>query len=113
MNWGTLSRPERDAAYNNSAAVANSPALNDARIAASAAFRAAVPGALDLPYGPGERQRWDLFPAADPAAPCFVFIHGGYWQRNRREDFCCLGEGLRAHGWSLAFPATRSPRKRR
>ena len=104
MNWGTLSRAERDAAYNNSAAVSNSPALNDARIAASAAFRAETPGALDLPYGPGERQRWDLFPAADPAAPCFVFIHGGYWQRNRREDFGCLGEGLRAHGWSLALP---------
>ena len=104
MNWGALSRPERDAAYNNSAAVPNSPALNDARIAASAAFRAEVQGELDVSYGPGERQLWDLFPGSDPAAPCFVFIHGGYWQRNRREDFCCLGEGLRAHGWSLALP---------
>ena len=36
--------------------------------------------------------------------PCFVFIHGGYWQRNTREEFCALGAGLRAHGWSLAFP---------
>ena len=103
-NWGEMSRAERDAAYNNSAAVANSPALNAARIAASAACRAAWPGSLDVPYGAGERQRWDVFPAADPAAPCFVFIHGGYWQRNRREDFCCLGEGLRAHGWSVALP---------
>ncbi len=104
MDWGTLSRAGRDAAYNNSAAVVDSPALNAARIAASAACRAAWPGALDLPYGAAERQRWDIFPAADPAAPCFVFIHGGYWQRNRREEFCCLGEGLRAHGWSVALP---------
>ena len=102
--WGTMSRAERDAAYNNSAAVADSPALNAARIAASAACRAAWPGSLDVAYGPAERQRWDIFPAADPAAPCFVFIHGGYWQRNRREEFCCLGEGLRAHGWSVALP---------
>ena len=104
MNWGTMSRVARDAAYDNTSAVANSAELNAARIAASAKFRAEVPGALDLPYGSGERQRWDIFPGPDPAAPCLVFIHGGYWQRNRREDFCALGEGLRAHGWSVAFP---------
>ena len=104
MNWGKMTRAERDAAYNNSAAVVNSPALNAARIAASAACRASWTGTLDAPYGPKERQRWDIFPGSDPAAPCFVFIHGGYWQRNRREEFVCLGEGLRAHGWSVALP---------
>ncbi len=104
MDWGAMSRAERDAAYNNTAAVAGSAALNTARIAASAACRADWPGALDLRYGPAERNRWDIFPAADPAAPCFVFIHGGYWQRNRHEEFACLGEGLRAHGWSVALP---------
>jgi arylformamidase len=104
MDWGTLSRKERDAAYNNTDAVAGSAALSEARIAASAAFRAAHPGALDLAYGPGERNRWDLFPAADEAAPCLVFIHGGYWQRNSREGFSVLAEGVRAHGWSAALP---------
>ena len=104
MNWGILSAAERNAAYNNVEAVANSPALSAARIADSAKCRAEWGGSLDIPYGPGERQRWDLFPAADPAAPCFVFIHGGYWQRNRREDFCCVGGGLRAQGWSVALP---------
>ena len=103
QNWAAMSRAERDAAYNNGAAVPDSPALNAERIAASAAFRASVPGALDLPYGPGERQRWDIFPGADASAPCLVFLHGGYWQRNRREEFACLGEGLRAHGWSVAL----------
>ena len=39
--WGRMTRAERDAAYNNSAAVPDSPALNAARIAASAACRAA------------------------------------------------------------------------
>ena len=102
-DWGAMSRAERDAAYNNTAAVANSAALNAERIAASAAFRASVPGSLDLAYGPGERQAWDIFPGADPSAPCLVFLHGGYWQRNRREEFCCLGEGLRARGWSVAL----------
>ena len=104
MNWGMLSRRERDAAYNNTEAVVNSAALSEARIAASAAFRAARPGGLDLPYGPRERNRWDLFPAADPAAPCLVFIHGGYWQRNSREGFSALAEGVLAQGWSAALP---------
>ena len=104
IEWGRMSRAARDAAYNNSAAVADSPALNAARVADSAICRAEWAGTLDVPYGPAERQRWDIFPAPDPNAPCFVFIHGGYWQRNTREEFTCLGAGLRAHGWSVALP---------
>jgi arylformamidase len=104
MDWGSMTQAERDAAYNNSLAVADSAALNDARAAASATFRAAHAGALDLPYGPLPRNKWDLFPAADPAAPCLVFIHGGYWQRNTRENFGSLMQGVRAHGWSAALP---------
>ncbi len=45
MNWGKMSRAERDAAYNNTDAVKNSAELNDARIKASAAFRQAHPEA--------------------------------------------------------------------
>ena len=104
IDWGTMSRAARDAAYNNTAAVPNNPDLTAARIAASAKFRAATPGSLDVPYGPAPRQKWDIFPAADPAAPCFVFIHGGYWQRGSREDNSVLGAGLHAHGWSVALP---------
>lgn len=104
MNWGEMSRAARDAAYNNAAAVANSAALNRERVEASAAFRAAHSGALDLPYGPGERNKWDLYPAADAAAPCLVVIHGGYWQMNGREAFACLAAGVAAHGWSVALP---------
>ena len=104
LDWGSLGRAERDAAYNNPAAVADSAALNAAREARSAEFRAVHPGKLDIPYGPRPRNRIDLFPAADPAAPCLVFLHGGYWQRNSREQFACLIEGARAIGWSAALP---------
>lgn len=111
-NWLGLSQEDRDRAYNNNAAVADSAALNEERIAAAAAYRA-LPGAiLDVPYGPAERMRWDLFPAKDSQAPCLVFIHGGYWQRNRREDFACLAAGVVAHGWSAALPGyTLAPEK--
>ena len=104
MNWGMMSRAERSAAYGNSAAVANSPALNAAREAASAAFRAAHDGHLDVRYGPRERNTWDLFPATDPKAPCLVFIHGGYWQRNSKDQFANLIAGPYAHGWAAALP---------
>lgn len=104
MNWGTMSRAARDAAYDNVGAVADSAALNEARAADSAAFRAAHPHHLDLRYGPRERNTWDLFPAADPNAPCIVFIHGGYWQRNRADQFANLIAGPYAHGWAGALP---------
>ena len=104
MNWGMMSKAERDAAYNNSDAVKNSAQLNEARIALSAEFRRKHPEHLDLKYGPRERNTWDLFPAKDPNAPCFVFIHGGYWQRNRAAEFASLIGGIYAHGWSAALP---------
>src|SRR3954469_2200090 len=66
MNWGTMSRDERDAAYNNTDAVKNSAALNEAREAASATFRKAHPEHLSRPYGRRERNKWDLFPARIP-----------------------------------------------
>ena len=104
MDWGSMSRAERDASYNNTAAVADNAGLNAAREARSAAFRAAHPGHLDLPYGPRARNQWDLYPADDPAAPCLVFVHGGYWQGRTREEFAGLIEGPRAIGWSAALP---------
>ncbi len=102
--WASLDQARRDAAYDNNAAVANSAALIEARNAASAAYRKAHSGALDIPYAPGARTAFDLYPAADPGAPCLVFIHGGYWLRNSRELFAAYAEGLAQHGWSIALP---------
>jgi arylformamidase len=104
MNWGTLSRPQRDASYNHSAAVPNSAEYAPKWLAASAPLRAARPKLVDIPYAGKERTKWDLFPAKDAGAPCFVHIHGGYWQRNSREVFSCMAEGVAAHGWSAALP---------
>ena len=33
-----------------------------------------------------------------------MFIHGGYWQRNRAAEFASLIGGIYAHGWSAALP---------
>jgi arylformamidase len=74
---GPYERAEREAEYDNLGAVANSGALLDALFALSAVRRAESPDGLDRPYGPRERNKVDLFPGSDPAAPCLVFLHGG------------------------------------
>lgn len=104
LNWAALSQAERDAAYDNNAAVKNSAALIAERNEASATLRASRKSMLDVPYGGRERTMIDLFPAANATAPCLVFLHGGYWQRNSREVFAMLVEGVGAHGWSVAIP---------
>lgn len=102
-DWGRMGRAERDAAYNNTAACPGGPAYMEALRADSAAFRAARPEHLDLPYGASQREAWDLFPGA-PGSDCLVFIHGGYWQRNDREGAAALMEGALASSWSAALP---------
>jgi arylformamidase len=87
-----------DAAYNNSAAVADSDAwLADWRLR-SMALRAMHGAKLDVAYGPHARARFDYLPAGALNAPLFVFIHGGYWQRNDKDIFSFVAEGPRAHG---------------
>jgi len=102
--WAYMTRDERDDAYNNTKAAPDSPALQAAREVRSRAFRESHPAKLDLAYGTSDRTQWDLFPAAEPTSPCLVFIHGGYWQRGARQNVSFLAEGLRALGWSVAFP---------
>jgi arylformamidase len=102
--WSALDAAARDAAYNNNAAVADSAKWIEKRNSDSAAYRAAHPQRLDIAYAAKERTAFDLYPATDPGAPCLVFIHGGYWQRNSREVFACFAEGFAAAGWSVAIP---------
>lgn len=100
-NWG---RAKLDAAYNNSVAVADSAAWLAQWTARSATLRARQPELLDLPYGSAPRNRIDIFRSGQDNAPLFVFIHGGYWQRNSKEMFSCMAEGLLAHGVDVALP---------
>jgi arylformamidase len=104
MDWGALPKAGRDAAYNNSAAVAGSGEIVAGWDKASEAWRNARPGHLGLSYGPKERNKWDLFPASDAGKPCLIHIHGGYWQIRSKDTFSCLAEGVAAHGWSAALP---------
>jgi arylformamidase len=106
LDWATMSLEQRNLAFNNTLHVGADIVRGKAEAwtAESAQLRAQHPQHLDLPYASGERTKWDLFPAADSKAPCLVHIHGGYWQRNSRQTFSCLSEGVLARGWSAALP---------
>jgi arylformamidase len=94
-----MDRAALDAAYNNSAAVANSAQIVADWQARSDRLR---PSARELIYGKAERNRIDLFEAA-PSAPLLVFIHGGYWQMRAKGNFSFLAAGPLAHGISVAM----------
>lgn len=43
---------------------------------------------VDVPYGPGTRERMDVLfpPNSATGAPLHMFIHGGYWRSGNKED---------------------------
>lgn len=56
----------------------------------------------DLAYGPETRSRFDLYlPDADNP-PLHVFIHGGYWQWNDKEDFAFVAKPFIEAGIAFA-----------
>lgn len=101
--WRGMTRAELDAAYNNGLAVKNSVEKVAEWTERSARLRRDRPDLLDIPYGPKPRNKIDLFQSGSRNAPLFVFIHGGYWQRNSKEVFSCVAEGPLAHGFDVAL----------
>lgn len=60
---------------------------------------------LDIAYGPGERNRLDLFlPIGDPVG-LVVFVHGGFWLRLDRGYLSHLARGPVEHGYAVAMPS--------
>ena len=101
--WGNFTREALDAAYNNTAAVAHSAETLANLTALSAVTRQNHAAGVNLAYGAGERQKVDLFSCGKPDAPLFVFIHGGYWQRNSKDMFSAMADGPLALGFDVAL----------
>jgi arylformamidase len=97
-----MDRSALDAAYNNSAAVADSSQWLERWRERSAVIRSISRACLDVPYGKRPRARLDYFRSGAARPPLFVFIHGGYWQRNDKEMFAFIADGPRPHGIDVA-----------
>src|SRR5262249_21205399 len=88
------SSPDIDAQYNAGAAVADSAERLRLHGELSAQPRARLRSIEGSAYGPTLDETLDVFPAADPASPVFVFIHGGYWRRFAARDYHLVALGL-------------------
>jgi arylformamidase len=108
-----MDRGALDAAYDNTGAVADSQDYRARWWEASAVIRAEPESRLDLRYAVRPRATLDYFPSGAAHAPLFVFIHGGYWQRNEKERFSFIVPGPRSRGLNIAVPGyTLAPEAR-
>ncbi|MBY6262497.1 alpha/beta hydrolase [Azospirillum sp. 412522] len=101
VNW--------DDAYSNGAYIPGGDAYPARWAEKAAAFRAELSAAgraeLDLPYGEGERERYDLFRPEGAAKGTVVFVHGGYWMAFDKGRWSHLAAGPLARGWAVAMPS--------
>lgn len=98
---------EADRAYANGAFIARADDFPPRWRTDAAAFRDGLGARAQsgLPYGPGARQRFDLFVPDGAARGLMVFIHGGYWMAFGREEWSHLAHGALARGWAVAMPS--------
>ena len=101
-DWHQMDQQTLDDSYNNTKAVPESPAMFNAWIERSKAFRAAHSQYLDISYGTLEREKIDYY-SAGPNTPVVIFIHGGFWQARSKNDFAFLAENYLKEGISVAM----------
>jgi acetyl esterase/lipase len=98
-----------DSAYANGANIADSDRWPAAWAEPAQAFRNALSAEgrarLDIAYGDGPRNRFDLFlPKAAPKG-LVVFIHGGYWLESDKSTWSHLANGAVGNGFAVAMPS--------
>lgn len=78
---------ELDWQYDHSKRFPDTSLFNKARGEKSRLVREKIKGQLNVPYGSGETDLLDIYPAAQKDAPIGVFIHGGAWTRGSKNDY--------------------------
>ena len=94
-----------DDAYANRAHVPDAPAILDALPGLAEAFRAQARATLDIAYGPGPRERYDLFMPETPPRGLVVFVHGGYWLLFDKSAWSHYAAGAVEAGYAVAMPS--------
>ncbi|TCL01331.1 alpha/beta hydrolase family protein [Shimia isoporae] len=94
-----------DDAYANAAYIDGADAYPDRWASEGAAFRAATGARVDVSYGQGAREVYDLILPEGAPKGLFVFVHGGYWLRFDKSFWSAFARGARALGWAVAMPS--------
>lgn len=93
-----------DVQYNNRARVPEHPQIFERWAMASQRVREGLTCLLDVPYGEGLNETLDVYPAAQPGSPVFVFIHGGWWRSSDKGDTSFLAASLVRAGAMVVMP---------
>lgn len=93
-----VSQAQIDAQYNPSLALTDAAAPGLHYVEKAQQARTQLRCTLDVPYGPTVHETLDIFPADQPNAPVFVFIHGGYWRALSSKEFSGVALGLQPRG---------------
>jgi acetyl esterase/lipase len=98
--------PDPDRDYANGAFIPGAADYPDRWARDAATFRASLGSRaeLDIAYGPGPRERLDLFLPEGQARGVVVFVHGGYWHLFGKAHWSHLAAGPLAHGFAVAMP---------
>ena len=62
---------------------------------------------LDIPYGPSDREKMDIFHPEKKSIGVFVFIHGGYWRAFDKSSWSHLSLGALDNGFAAVIPSYR------
>ena len=66
--------------------------------------RAALECYLDVPYGPGEAGKMDVFRAQGRSRGLLMYIHGGYWRSLDKKRFSFVAPALAGAGVTVVVP---------
>lgn len=98
------SQAELDRAYDQRAWAPNADALIAGWKDRAGPAQAAHPGFREVSYGAGANERLDLYATSVPGAPIHVYIHGGAWRAQSKDDGAFVAETMTAAGMHFVVP---------
>lgn len=106
-----------DAVYDNTPMIPDGASWPERWVMPATQARAELDAAgrarLDLAYGPGARNKLDLFLPEGTPRGLVIFVHGGFWMALDKSFWSHLAAGPLAHGFAVAFPGyTLAPEAR-
>ena len=93
-----------DLLYNPRLVVENYQEIFDRWGEQSERARASLRCYLDVPYGPSEAEKMDVFCAQGKSRGLLMYIHGGYWRSLDKKRFSFVAPALARAGITVAVP---------
>jgi len=92
--WASLSAEEHEFQYNPQKAFPDFGKHQTARAPVNAQARSGLKAHYDVRYGEHPLHALDVFPAAQAGSPVHLFLHGGYWRAQDKQNFSYVAGAL-------------------